>query len=636
MSITTSPKVIINEVDYSRYVAGSSGLSVGIVGPARKGKLGPKLYSSQKELIESLGTPLEGDHSLYAAFQALKKCNQVYYCRVVHRDALGETVAAKAVAGNSTPTSFNPGAKAFMNLNVFEGVEEDGSYELGMQSGSVRIGEVTLSYSTNPNGTTTFEDSASFIALFSSNTYLKANFNIQVTNTETVSVGGDTVTNNMVRVESKTPGVDGNTIRFSSTVPGISSQDGFHGGADPVAVGVDKIVLETENYDSTMNGKQVAIVQDPLNRSVFVISIFSMVSGARVLDTTYRISVDVKSEIFYEKVLSKSISGLVLTYNRYGGNPLPTSSNPLIFSGGNDGSAGLTASDIVGYSEQEGIKALSNPEEYEIKAIAAPGWHDETVLHALVDVAEGNMSCEAYIDLPSGLTPLQANAWINGSSGEMDYVINSSKAFVLPVWLKYYDSFKGITEFKPALGEFFANLSVSYANNKPWQVPAGLERGVFEDALDVETVYSEADRDIVYTGTNILNPIVKFIGQGIVLWGQKTGLRDFSVLDRLGPRLLLNEIERNIAVSTRYYIFTDNVEKSWDRWVMMVEPYLETLKQDGGLYDYEVVMDSTTVSNSDIDNYRMPGKVYLQLMKQGEVIPIDFILTPTGADFSSY
>ena len=69
---------------------------------------------------------------------------------------------------------------------------------------------------------------------------------------------------------------------------------------------------------------------------------------------------------------------------------------------------------------------------------------------------------------------------------------------------------------------------------------------------------------------------------------------------------------------------------------MLVEPYLESIKSDGGLYAYKVQMDSNTVTYADINSYSMPGKIYLQIVQQAEQIPIEFILTPTGANFTDY
>ena len=54
----------------------------------------------------------------------------------------------------------------------------------------------------------------------------------------------------------------------------------------------------------------------------------------------------------------------------------------------------------------------------------------------------------------------------------------------------------------------------------PWYAPAGTTRGKVS-ALDVEYSPSRTDRDLLYGDTNIVNPIVYFVGEGITIWGQK-------------------------------------------------------------------------------------------------------------------
>ena len=57
---------------------------------------------------------------------------------------------------------------------------------------------------------------------------------------------------------------------FSCSVSGIvASEEEFLGGEDSILSGVDKFSFETEDYNSTMNGKNVVITQDSMVDTIF-------------------------------------------------------------------------------------------------------------------------------------------------------------------------------------------------------------------------------------------------------------------------------------------------------------------------------------------------------------------------------
>ena len=143
-----------------------------------------------------------------------------------------------------------------------------------------------------------------------------------------------------------------------------------------------------------------------------------------------------------------------------------------------------------------------------------------------------------------------------------------------------------------------------------WFAPAGLNRGGITEAVDVESKLTFAQRDSLYE--NKINPIATFPGQGICVWGQKTLQVKSSALDRINVRRLMIALKKFIASSTRYLVFENNTTETRQRFLNIVNPYLERVKGRQGLYAFRVVMDETNNTPDVIDRNQMYGQIYLQ------------------------
>ena len=76
-------------------------------------------------------------------------------------------------------------------------------------------------------------------------------------------------------------------------------------------------------------------------------------------------------------------------------------------------------------------------------------------------------------------------------------------------------------------------------------------------------------------------------------------------------------------------IFEQNVTAT-NRFLGIVNPYLESVQQRNGLYAYRVVMDESNNTPDLIDRNILYGQVFLQPAAI-EFVILDFNLTPTGA-----
>lgn len=276
---------------------------------------------------------------------------------------------------------------------------------------------------------------------------------------------------------------------------------------------------------------------------------------------------------------------------------------------------------------RKAIDTLANKDEFDINMLVLPGilnsLHGSVITYAN-DMAEDRGDTFFLFDCV-GLTDSVADA-IDSVTG-----IDSNYSATYYPWMKMYDNdntryiWAPITVFIPAVLAFNDKVAA------PWYAPAGLNRGGISEATQVYTRLTQSERDDLYDGR--VNPIVTFISQGIVTWGQKTLQVKASALDRVNVRRLLIELKKYIASATKYLVFEQNTVQTRTRFLNIVNPYLDSVQQKQGLYTFKVVMDETNNTPDVIDRNEMIGTIWLQPTKTAEMIKIDFNITPTGAVF---
>jgi len=273
------------------------------------------------------------------------------------------------------------------------------------------------------------------------------------------------------------------------------------------------------------------------------------------------------------------------------------------------------------------INALSNADEWDINMVVAPHVNradHSAVFTSILDMVEQRNDCFFIADAGNASTSLTAT--ISQASA-----VDSNMVATYYPWIKTIDvnTNKLITVPPSVLlpGVFAANDRVA----AEWFAPAGLNRGGLIGAVSVLNRLTQSEKDELYEGK--VNPIVQFPGQGIVVFGQKTLQDKPSALDRINVRRLLLTVRKYIASTSKYLVFEQNSSETRNRFLNIVNPYLESIQQRQGLYAFRVVMDETNNTPDVIDRNIMKGAIYLQPTKTAEFIQIDFNILPTGASF---
>ena len=297
-----------------------------------------------------------------------------------------------------------------------------------------------------------------------------------------------------------------------------------------------------------------------------------------------------------------------------------TSANTQRFNCTNNSSAGSEA-------YKKAIDAISNPDEIDINMIIVPGIlkkYHSYVSNYVINTCEERGDC-FYIMDTVGLTDSIAE-----QTSEITALDTNYAATYYP-WVKIIDPNTNKPEWAPPSVVMAGVFAFSDKVSEEWFAPAGLNRGGITSAVEAYTRLTHTERDTLYNAR--VNPIATFPGQGVVAWGQKTLQARASALDRVNVRRLLIALKKFVASSTRYLVFEQNVTATRNRFLNIVEPYLESVQNRAGLYAFKVKMDEQNNTSDIIDRNQLYGQIYLQPAKTAEFIVLDFNILPTGAIF---
>tara|TARA_R110000824_G_scaffold20721_4_gene77765 strand:+ start:854 stop:3013 length:2160 start_codon:yes stop_codon:yes gene_type:complete len=295
---------------------------------------------------------------------------------------------------------------------------------------------------------------------------------------------------------------------------------------------------------------------------------------------------------------------------------------------------------LIGQIESDGgrsgIEALDD-EGVPVKIALAPidGAFDG-VQNALITKAEASQKFLALVSPPYGIgKPSDAIDWTNGKSTDRTAAINSSYGAVHWPWVKTFSVFDGKDRWYAP--EIFAARQMAVTDNvaRPWFAPAGLQRGRLTKPVDVEVALNQGDRDSLYSGGNIINPITKFDQDGIVIFGQRTAQRTNTATNRINIRRMLIDLRDTVVNSTRQFAFEPNDRFTWDQVVNVVAPILDEMKRERGVTEFKVICDETTNTPIRVDRNELWCKVLLKPTKTAEVVVFEVNVTNQSAQIGN-
>lgn len=295
---------------------------------------------------------------------------------------------------------------------------------------------------------------------------------------------------------------------------------------------------------------------------------------------------------------------------------------------------------LIGQVESDGgrsgIEALDD-EGVPVKIALAPidGGFDG-VQNALITKAESTQKFLALISPPNAVGKVQdAIDWTNGKNTDRSAAVNSSYGAVFWPWVKTFSVFDGKDRWYAP--EIFAARQMAVTDNvsRPWFAPAGLQRGRLTKPVDVEVSLNQGDRDSLYSGGNIINPITKFDQDGIVIFGQRTAQRSNTATNRINIRRMLIDLRDTIINSTRQFSFEPNDRFTWDQIISVIAPILDEMKRERAVTEFKVICDETTNTPVRVDRNELWCKVLLKPTKTAEVVVFEINVTNQSAQIGN-
>ena len=282
------------------------------------------------------------------------------------------------------------------------------------------------------------------------------------------------------------------------------------------------------------------------------------------------------------------------------------------------------------YAYLEGIQTFQNPEAVDINVFSTAGinWYNhESLVAAAIDMVENERADSIYIINSPGPDVLNSATEVANAIDDLAFDSNYSATYW--PWIQIRDTDNATQLYVPPTGEVLKNIALTDNISYPWFAVAGYSRGIV-NAIKASKKLTLDERDDLYKAR--VNPIATFSDTGTIIWGNKTLQIKESALDRINVRRLLLRARKLISAVAVRLLFEQNDDQVRQEFLRLVNPILESIKKERGLYDFRV-----SVSNDpeDIDANTLRGKIYIKPTRSLEFIDVEFVITPTGASFDN-
>jgi phage tail sheath protein FI len=280
-------------------------------------------------------------------------------------------------------------------------------------------------------------------------------------------------------------------------------------------------------------------------------------------------------------------------------------------------------------------------ETVQFRLIAAPGYPE--LMDEMVTLnTDRNETAFVIADSPFRKNPTEAIAWVQGTdaaeNGEDGLVSKSTYAAAYYPSVLTTDPVSGASVVAPASHSVLYTYAYSDNVSYQWFAPAGLTRGVVQNASNVGYINSENEfvpvsltqghQESMYL--NKLNPIVNLPAEGIVIFGQKTLAAGASALDRVNVARLVAYLRERFAVISRPYLFEPNDESVRANIDQTFSGFITNIQTNRGVYDFSVVCDTTNNTPARIDRNEIYVDIAIEPTKSGEFIYIPVRIVNTG------
>ena len=287
------------------------------------------------------------------------------------------------------------------------------------------------------------------------------------------------------------------------------------------------------------------------------------------------------------------------------------------------------------YAYLAGYMQFANPEDVDINLFATPGinFYDQSLLSEdaldiIEDSEDGRGGDALYImAAPQYNEAMEAYGPDEVASFLEETEIDSPYACTYWPWVKYWDGDNKRYIDLPATKDVVRDMAATDNVSFPWFSPAGLTRGEVDCA---KAFYKTTllDEDTLYE--NMINPIKTFAVDGVKVWGNKTLYHPETPRNRINVSRLMIRVKKLVSQAARNLIFEQYDVTLEKQFRSVVEPILQDVKSNRGIYDYRVVTECTEETR---DQHILPAKILIKPTPALEYISISFVVYPESVEF---
>lgn len=307
---------------------------------------------------------------------------------------------------------------------------------------------------------------------------------------------------------------------------------------------------------------------------------------------------------------------------------------------------GTSTTNYAFNSVKRAIDSVSRQEDALFTTIAFPGLTNEALTNHMINVAEDRGDCIAIIDLEGDYVPsFESTNSESSRMPDLDTVItnkitrgiDSWQAASYFPWVRVADPFGSGDFWCPPSVIALGTWGYTEVASEVWFAPAGFRRGILSNGqigiqvIDTRLKLYKEDKERLAIAK--INPINRFVGGDIVVYGQDTMQAQDSALSKINVARLVLWLKRRFDDISKDLIFEPNVRQTWQQFLGRAEPLLKSVKARLGLERATVLLDEETTTPELRDRNIMYAKLFLVPAKSAEHFLIDFALEPSGANF---
>jgi phage tail sheath protein FI len=631
MAFSVSPSVIVREVDASATVPAIATPPAAMAGIFRWGPVNePVLITSETQLVNRFGQPTDNNfETFFTAADYLAYSNALY---VVRADDGSATASGDVLGANNVVVT--AGAfKAKHQGALGNSLKVSYCSASGYESELFGVGDIT-------------QASVSNVAVDQAFTFNASSINFEVANTEQITnfdagdvlkIGNDSVgyqeivVTGVVETEiNKTYGT-GNTavtvVEGYDYVVSLGTKFTL-AETDPNALSLTKRWAHAGLFAGAPSAGHVHIVVIDEDGEI-TSETDTIVETYENLSTTAGAVREDGSNKYYETVLENRSAWIKVANTSVIGTAAGIIATYESLSGGTDA---LTESSATLAQLAFGWDTLKNTNEIDINFVLLGKGDDagNRANYVISNVADYRKDCVAYIS-PSKEAVVDAtatNTKMNNAITHRNKIQSSSYAFMDSGYKYRYDKYNDKYRWTPLNGDM-AGLA---SRVEVWESPAGFRKGIIKNVVKLAFNPNKAQRDALYSVD--INPVMSQVGQGIVLFGDKTmyGITQ-SAFDRLNVRRLFIAVEKAIATAAQGFLFELNDEFTQTQFRNIVDPFLRDIQGRRGIIDFRVVSDATVNTPAVIDQNKFRANIFIQPARSINVIELTFVATRTGIEF---